>query len=178
MTELSAPDPALDVVAIARALNDHGVSYVIVGGIAAIAHGYSGATFDADVVPGIARANLANLVRALASLEAQSLAASGEVLEIETPPPSLSASTIRDRLTWHFATSAGRLDVMLVIDGVGGYRELQRRAEQRTPDGVTMLIADLDDIIESKEAVGRPKDLRALDELRRLQRHRNRERNR
>jgi len=60
-----------DAPAILRALDAHGVRYVLVGGVAAIAHGYAGATFDADIVPQDEAANLRRLADALRSLEAQ-----------------------------------------------------------------------------------------------------------
>jgi hypothetical protein len=45
---------------------------------------------------------------------------------------------------------------------------LASRAHRRTAFGVTILVADLDDIIESKQALGRESDLVALPELHRL----------
>jgi predicted nucleotidyltransferase len=58
--------------------------------------------------------------------------------------------------------------VLFAIDGPGGYDTLVAHAERRVVDGHEILIASLDDLIESKETAGRDKDLRALDELRRL----------
>jgi hypothetical protein len=48
------------------------------------------------------------------------------------------------------------------------YEALASRAHRRTAFGVTILVADLDDIIESKQALGRESDLVALPELHRL----------
>jgi hypothetical protein len=48
------------------------------------------------------------------------------------------------------------------------YEALTSRAHRRTAFGVTILVADLDDIIESKQALGRESDLVALPELHRL----------
>lgn len=45
---------------------------------------------------------------------------------------------------------------------------LRPRAVEREAFGVTILVADLDDIIESKQALGRETDLVALPELHRL----------
>jgi hypothetical protein len=76
--------------------------------------------------------------------------------------------SLRGHLTWQFSTSAGQLDVLLVIDAAGGYDELARHAVATEVGGLRVLVASLEDIIESKESVGRPKDLAALDELRAL----------
>lgn len=45
------------------------------------------------------------------------------------------------------------------------YDELNARAQIRQAFGVTIRVADLDDIVESKAAAGRPQDLAALPHL-------------
>lgn len=166
---------ALDVREIVRVLSDHGVEHVLVGGIAAIFHGYAGATFDADVVPDLDTANLARLASALRALDAELYADPRRAdLGADGSPPEAddfdleAPETFRRRLSWFFSTSAGRLDVLLVIDGPGGYATIAPRAIRTTVGGAPVLVIALDDLIESKETAGRPKDLAALDELRRL----------
>ena len=50
-----------------------------------------------------------------------------------------------------------------------GYNGLVRRAHRVVVAGVEMLVADLDDVIRSKELAGRPKDLQVLPALSRYQ---------
>ena len=75
--------------------------------------------------------------------------------------------------TWR--SDAGDFDVLVGIpdrDGrVMSYEELIGRAEEQRLHGVVVRAAALDDIIASKEWANRPKDQRALPELRAL-RHR------
>jgi hypothetical protein len=71
-------------------------------------------------------------------------------------------------------TDAGPIDVLLVIDGAGGYDVLIRNAEPRAVGDFEVMIASLDDLIEAKETAGRDKDLRALGELRRIRDRRQR----
>lgn len=166
----------LDAIALLDTLGAHGVEFVLVGGLAAMAHGYTGLTQDADAVPAFDDANLARLCAALAALDAQlyanpqrrDLGAGGE------PPEAarftLTPESLRTRTAWQFSTAAGELDVLFAIDGPGGYDTLIRTAETRTVAGRPIHVAGLDDLIESKETSGRDKDLRALGELRRLRR--------
>jgi hypothetical protein len=44
----------------------------------------------------------------------------------------------------------------------GGYADLEPQARRMSVEGVEMLVADLGDVIRSKEAAGRPKDLQVL----------------
>ncbi|HVL28371.1 MAG TPA: hypothetical protein VM390_09510 [Acidimicrobiales bacterium] len=170
-TEVRQFDPAL----ILRTLADHDVRYVLVGGIAAIVHGYSGATFDADVVPDRGDGNLRRLAAALRALDARIFAGregpgpgpggappEAAVLDLDEP------ASLLQELAWYFSTVGGRLDVLLVIDGPGGFEPLAARATKVRVAGVEVAVASLADIIDSKAAAGRPKDLAALAELRRL----------
>jgi hypothetical protein len=54
----------------------------------------------------------------------------------------------------------------------GGYEELARKAHTLRVDNVDLLVADISDIIRSKEAAGRPKDLQILPILYRFDRWR------
>ncbi|MGH8048537.1 MAG: nucleotidyl transferase AbiEii/AbiGii toxin family protein [Chthoniobacterales bacterium] len=54
--------------AIVGALNDAGVRFIVVGGLAVIAHGYLRVTHDVDVVIKLTPGDIANAFRALASI--------------------------------------------------------------------------------------------------------------
>ena len=56
------------IEAIVRALNDAGVRYLIVGGLAVMAHGYTRATEDMDLVLDLGEENLRRAMTALAGL--------------------------------------------------------------------------------------------------------------
>ena len=165
----------LDVSEMLRVLDGHGVRHVLVGGVAAIFHGYSGATFDADIVPDLDPKNLKALAAALLDLEARVYAdPRRRDLDAEGAPSEAAdlalgrPSTLQSHLTWYFSTRAGRLDVLQVIDGPGGYTGLASRAVSTEVAGARLLVISLADLVESKETAGRTKDLAALDELRRL----------
>ena len=54
-----------DVEAILRALNDANVRYLIVGGLAVVAHGYVRYTADVDIVLDLERENTLRAMKAL-----------------------------------------------------------------------------------------------------------------
>ena len=63
---------------------------------------------------------------------------------------------------WNLTTRHGDLDISFVPNGTTGYDDLARNAHTIDVSGVAVPVADLADIARSKEAAGRPKDLRHL----------------
>jgi hypothetical protein len=51
-----------------RRLNDHGVNYIVIGGVAAIAHGSARITEDLDVGASLSRENAVRIVTSLSDL--------------------------------------------------------------------------------------------------------------
>jgi hypothetical protein len=68
---LRASEPEFRPERILRALNDHGVRFVLVGGFAAVIHGSPYVTTYLDIVPERTRANLERLSSALDELPAR-----------------------------------------------------------------------------------------------------------
>lgn len=162
--------PPLRVERLLRVLEDHGVRYVIVGGLAAAAQGAGRVTFDIDVVPEWSTENLDRLAGALRSMKAQ--------LRVpDSPEPvayRLDARALRGFEVSTWRTDAGDLDVIIgtpttTRGRLAGYDDLVDRAHRLEAYGLTIIVADLKDIIESKQVLAREPDLAALPELRRLQ---------
>ena len=122
---------------------------------------------DVDTVPAYDVPNLDRLAAALQDLDAILYANPERTdLRADGSPPELdgfelTGTHLRTQRVWQFMTDAGPLDVLLVIDGPGGYDVLIRNAETRTVAGFEVNVASLDDLIESKETAARDKDLRA-----------------
>lgn len=164
------PDaPPLHAAELLRLLDSHGVRYVVVGGLAATAHGATRVTFDIDLVPEWTNANLKRLASALRE-------AGAELLAPEAPVPvpfQIDVHSLRQFEVSTWRTKLGDLDVIIgtptATRGVlARYDTLARRAAKREAFGVTILVAALDDVIESKQALARQSDLVALPELHRL----------
>ena len=170
--------PALDALAMIEALDRHGVDYVLVGGLAATLYGAVRLTTDMDVVPDWTQPNRARLAAALKELHAQ-LRVPGQK---ETVPFPLDASSFTSFEVSTWRTDCGDIDIIIGIPSstrghLNGYGHLASRAEHHQLDnGPTILVGELDDIIESKTALGRPTDLVVLEELWQLRNQRERDR--
>lgn len=156
--------PPLEAGAILTALDRHGVVYVLIGGLGAALHGSPLATDDIDITPEGGRANLVRLAACLREIEAKLRPAGAEEgVEFPLDERSFDAFTAMALTTKH-----GWLDVCLRPDGTGGYADLAQGAERYEVAGLAIQVASLDDIIRSKRAAGRNKDLAQLPLLREL----------
>jgi hypothetical protein len=146
---------------ILACLREHGVEFVVIGGLAAIAHGSRRMTRDIDVVVRPEDENLRRLEAALAALDAVALIGDGRERAIE--PADLA--TIALGTTLHTNSPAGRLDIVGAPAGGAPFEALWRRGEFVSVDGVGVRIAGLDDLIAMKRAAGRPLDLQDIADL-------------
>lgn len=146
------PDAPLDAERILRALAEHGVDYVLIGGLAVQTHGHVRTTNDADLIPAPNPANLGRLAAALRALDARVLNPGEENTKVDRK--MLPKATI-----WQFATRDGGIDVMHEVPGGRSYAELSERALHVQLGDVDVPVVDLDDLIQMKLARGRPVDL-------------------
>lgn len=155
-----------DAAAIFAVLDRHRVAYVVIGGMAAAMWGSDlPRTTDADITPAADADNLQRLAAALGELGAR-LRVEGVP---EGVPAPLDAQALAGRPVITMLTDHGPLDVSFTPEGTTGYTDLASRAVRlAVGDHPGVPVADLADIIASKEAAGRAKDLRQLPSLRRL----------
>ena len=162
MSEIAPLNPEL----LLETLSRHKVNFVLIGALAARLHGFPRLTADADITPASDKPNLERLVAALKELDAR--------VYTESVPEGLafdlSATAIAQARMWNLVTKAGRLDIAFEPAGVQGYDDLKKGAERFEAFGVRFLVASLDDIIRSKEAAGRPKDMDDVAILRAMKR--------
>jgi hypothetical protein len=154
------PDP----LEILRALERHGVRYVLIGAAAARVAGVPVVTDDVDVTPATDDENLDRLAEALRELSAR-LRSSTKSEGVAFP---VDAEMLTSADMWTLTTSVGDLDICFTPAGTRGYDDLRREASRERLDrGLTVTVASLRDVIRSKEAAGRDKDLAQLPLLRR-----------
>ncbi len=160
----------LNAAAIVDVLNRHGVRYVVIGAFAAIAQRAPiPATRDIDLTPDSSAENLTRLSKALKELGARirTDAVDGG-LPFDHDGRSLATPSV-----WNLICHYGEFDISFVPSGIpGGYEELAVKAHRMRVNDVDVMIADLSDVIRSKEAAGRPKDLQVLPILYRFDRQR------
>jgi hypothetical protein len=163
----AAGEPELNAAAIVAALNRHQVLYVIIGAFAAIAQQAPiPATRDIDLTPEVSQENLARLSSALKELDAR--------IRTEAVPDGLpfshDATSLAAADVWNLICPDGEFDISFHPSGFeGGYAQLAVNAHRLRVGEVEVIVADLGDVIRSKESAGRPKDLRVLPLLYRHQ---------
>ena len=87
---------------ILAVLDRHGVTYVLIGGYAALVHGSTLPTTDIDITPRRDRENLAKLVAALDELDARvRVSPDVEALPLRSSPESLSTLTVSPQRERH-----------------------------------------------------------------------------
>ena len=127
-----------------KSFQSHDVRYVIIGGIAAVLHGVPRATFDLDILIEATETNVARLLQALreAGFGTADLVDVQGVLENEI-------TIFNDRV---------RIDVLTTTPGLT-FEAAWERCETMDYHGQQFRVASRQDVIASKRAVGRPKDL-------------------
>jgi len=159
-----------DFEGLLRALHAEGVEFILVGGVAARAHGSARLTQDLDVVYRRTPENVARLVRALETLSPY----------LRGAPPGLpfrfDQRTVEAGLNFTLTTGLGDLDLLGEIVGGGGYDALLPRTLTLALFGMDCRCLDLEGLIHVKRAAGRPKDLEAIAELEALREERGRTR--
>jgi predicted nucleotidyltransferase len=148
-----------DFERILTSLRSADVSFVIVGGVAATVHGSARLTSDVDIVYERSRANIERLVHALTPLKPYLRGAPAGL------PFRFDAETVRRGLNFTLTTDAGPMDVLGEIAGVGDYSAVFAVSEELALYGAPYRCINLDALIVSKRAAGRPKDIEAVAEL-------------
>jgi predicted nucleotidyltransferase len=146
-----------------RRLTEAGVEFVIVGGVAVISHGYVRATLDLDVCYARTPENVRRLVRALAPIHPR----------VRGAPPDLpflwDERTLRNGLNFALETDDGDIDLFGQVTGLGNYDDIALRADEVELHGARVRLLCLEDLIRSKAAAGRAKDLVDLEALRAIE---------
>lgn len=143
---------------ILTALVSHAVDFVLVGGLAGLAHGSSYPTYDVDVAYARDPANLDRLGATLLELGATPRGADPGL------PVQLDGRMLANGMKFTFDTRLGPLDLLGESDGMPDYRRLREAATLVEIDGVEVRIASLDHLIAMKTAAGRPKDVLMVSE--------------
>lgn len=142
-----------------RALSDSKVEFILIGGVAARAHGSSRLTDDVDVSYARTEANLKRLVSALAPYKPY----------LRGAPPGLpfvwSVATLSLGLNFTLTTTLGSIDLLGEIVGGGRYEDLLPHTISIEIFGRDTRLLDLPWLIRVKRAAGRPKDLEVIAEL-------------
>ena len=152
-----------------RALNDAGVRFIVVGGLAVNAHGYGRLTDDVDLVIRLEPGDVRNGFRALAGL--------GYVPRVPVTAdgfadPEQRARWIREKgmtvLNFHSDLHRETAIDLFVTEPFDFEQEYRLARVEEVASGVAVRIVRLPTLARMKREAGRPQDLADIDELRLL----------
>lgn len=143
-------DAAPALTEIAQRLDECGLEAVLIGNAAAALQGAPVSTLDFDFM---FRKNTANLKK----LKALARSLGGYILKPFYPVSGLYRLMDDDR--------GLQLDFMSTVHGIKSFEGLRSRASRVYFGDCPILVADLRDIIKSKRALGRPRDMAVLEIL-------------
>jgi hypothetical protein len=157
------------VEAVFGALNGSGARYLVVGGLAVVAHGYVRLTADIDIVldPGPEA-----LGRAIAALTALGYRPRAPVEFAEFADADKRRQWTREKgLTVFSVFSPGHraTEIDLFVETPFDFDRAYARAVRfQVADGVEATFVGLEDLIEMKRRAARPQDLEDVESLRSL----------
>jgi hypothetical protein len=152
------PPKAPELDKLLGPLVSHGVDFVVVGGMAGLAHGSNYPSFDLDVAYARDAGNLERLVAALQQI--------GVTLRGGPPglPYQLDVQTLKNGANFTFVTSHGDFDLLDDVGGVTSYEQLRASSELKEIAGIEVRVASIDHLIAMKRAANRTKDQLMLEE--------------
>ena len=146
----------MDIEGLLKSLNAHSVRYVVIGATAFPVHGYARATLDIDL---FIEPTEENAERTRAAL----VAFGYDMSDVDIEEMLAKKILIRQYMI--------ETDIHPFVKGATFDEVWARRVEDRIGEAPASF-AGLDDLIQMKEAAGRPKDLEDLRVLRKLREER------
>ncbi len=145
----------LDPERLLRTLVEHEVEFCVIGAVAAWLQGSPAVTFDLDVMPRRDLDNAERLAEALNSLGARPRG--------NDTPVELEGADFLGWQAQRFETEAGPLDIVPNAAAIGGFEDVA--TIELSLGDLSVRVITIDDVIASKEKLGRPKDAAALPAL-------------
>jgi hypothetical protein len=148
---------------ILKRLTECKVDYVLIGGMAAVAHGSPVITQDVDVCTSFDEANLVKILAALRPLDPR----------IRDRPDKMRLPEDIERLeglkNLYLVTTLGKIDLLGELPGIGPYAEIRGRSVEMDVGGFCVRVLDLETLIAAKKVANRDKDRIAVRHLEAIQ---------
>jgi hypothetical protein len=155
-----------EVRRITTALNEASVRYVVVGGLAVVAHGYVRATMDVDLVIDL---NRENLVKALGALESIGFRPRLPVSKEQFADPETREQWVKEKHMLVFPLwnpDAPTLIIDVFVKSPFDFdEEYQKAVWIDYDDDLAIPFVARDSLIQMKQEAGRPKDLNDIEHL-------------
>ena len=147
-------------------LNDHGVPFIVIGGVAASLLGSPMATLDVDVCAPLDEANLQKIIEAMRGINPRWRMRPDKVIPFD------DIERFRGVKNVYLATDLGILDILGDLPGIGSYDDIQNKTVEFDLGGFTCRVLEIDTLIAAKRAAGRDKDLVGVRHLEAVKRQR------
>lgn len=158
--------PAPDFESLLERLIRHQVDFVVVGGFAAVAHGVSLMTEDLDICCPFDEAGLHRLHGAVADLHPVHRMTPQKI------PFELTRHLLMTLRNLYLRTDFGILDCLSNVKGVGEFDAVNRHSIVASLPAGPCRILDIETLIQAKEAIGEPRDLQTVRQLKAIQERR------
>lgn len=153
-----------DLKALLERLLVHEIDFVLIGGFAAVVHGSTLVTQDLDICAAITEPQVAKLREALRDLHPwHRMNRSARLSFLEHPKDLQGMNNI------YLQTDLGILDILSQTQPAGDFEQIKSRSVEISLYGHKCKVISIEDLINVKAAMKRPKDLQAVDELKLIQ---------
>lgn len=152
----------MDPDALFHALDDAGVDFVVVGGLAANVRGSERVTKDVDIAYHTQANNVRKLCAVINANEPRMLVLG----KPEGTPVTLTPDLLKRHPLLQLSTNVGHVDLLSNIAGFKSYRAIKNASEPVNIDGRPIPMLTRTGVIKSKRAMKRPKD---IDDVRQLE---------
>jgi transcriptional regulator with XRE-family HTH domain len=150
--------PLLEAGPLLDALDRKEVDFVVIGGVAGLAHGSAYPTYDLDIAYARDARNLERMAAALRTMRVTLRGAPDDL------PFKVDARTLGAGMNFTFLTEFGAFDILGEVDGVRSYDELRSPASIEQVGGIPVRVASLNHLIGMKRRVDRTKDQLMVEE--------------
>jgi len=141
----------VDLSVLLKGLNEAGVEFILVGGLAAVAQGVPVTTFDLDIVHRQTDENIKKLLKFLKSIDAYQRRPDNKVIEPDE-------RDLKEKGRVLLMTRFGPLDVLAAIEKGRGFEELLPDTVEIEFRSHRVYVLSLDTIVELKRGSKDPKD--------------------
>lgn len=158
----------LDYLGIFRKLNEEGIRYLVVGGVAMNLLGVPRATYDIDILIDLEDDNINALMRLM---KEWGFKPKVPISVMDFADKAKRDDWIRTKNMKAFNLVNARWalsEIDIIIDAPVGYTEARKRARKITVQGVPIPVISIDDLIIMKRAAGRALDKADIQYLRKV----------
>jgi predicted nucleotidyltransferase len=152
----------MSLLSMMEGLTEASVEFVVIGGVAARAHGSTRITEDLDICYSRDPENVDRLARLLTSWGAYPRGIDRDL------PFFMDAQTFRTTPVMTLMTVEGALDVFDEVKGVGDFESVRESSVIVDAGDFRFRALSLEGLLKAKRAAGRPKDIDQIPELKAL----------